>query len=74
MLGGAQWATYMFLLAIEKDGETHYWSGGDVWSVHAEEAARFVTEADADATIDVFKRAGPISLTVHVVPLPEGTD
>ena len=65
----------MFLLAVgAADGELRYWSGGQIWSVHPEEAARFVQEADADATIDVLKNAGEINSTMHAVPMPDGID
>jgi hypothetical protein len=63
----------MYLLAIRNDdGQLHYWTGGIMWSVHPEEAARFVQEADAEATIDVLRRGDPqVRENVHVVPMPE---
>lgn len=61
----------MFLLAIlDDDGVPHYWSGGEIWSIHPEDAARFVQEVDADATIDLFKKAIEVSPTIHVVSVP----
>jgi hypothetical protein len=62
----------MFLLAIlTNERVLQYWNGGDVWSVHPEAGARFVQEADADATIDVLRKAGLINQTIHVVPMGE---
>jgi hypothetical protein len=62
----------MFHLAIlTNEGVLHYWNGGDVWSVHPEAAARFVQQADAEATIDVLRKAGLINQTMHVVRVGE---
>jgi hypothetical protein len=66
-----QKAAHMFLIAI-RDGEEeklHYWSGGEAWSANQEDAARFIQEADANATIDLLKKVIPVSPTVHVVPV-----
>jgi hypothetical protein len=65
----------MFLLVIRAhDGELHYWRGGQLWSVHPEEAVRFIQEADADATINLLKKYGESNPTMHVVPMPGGID
>jgi len=66
----------MFSLAIEgDDGELYYWSGGEIWSVRPEEAARFVQETDAEATIDMLKKPGGIfPRPIYVLRLPEGLD
>ena len=65
----------MFLIAITgPDNETHFWSGGETFSVHAEVAVRFVNEVDAFQTIDIIRKALGISPTARVVPMPEGLD
>jgi len=66
----------MFSLAIEGDDvELYYWSGGEIWSVHLEEAARFVQEIDAEATIEIIKKpGGKFSKPIYVLRLPEGLD
>ena len=64
----------MFIMAIESDdGELYYWSGGEIWSMQPEDAARFVQEADAEATIDILKKPGGKFLQpIYVLRLREG--
>jgi hypothetical protein len=65
----------MFLIAItEKNGAVRYWSGGDMWSETAAEAARFVQEGDASVTIPILATADPTMPAAHVVHLSEGAD
>ncbi len=63
----------MFGLAIfSSERERHYWIGGELWEAHPEEAVRFFSETNAEATIDVLRRAFPtLPPTVRVVALPE---
>lgn len=62
----------MFLIATKSDeGERHYWRGGEIWDVHGPEAVRFNSEADAEATIDLFRSRGSLSPSAHVVSLGE---
>ena len=61
-----------FVIEITNEGgEAHYWIGGEIFSVHGEDAARFMSETDADATIDLFKKTIGISKTARVVDLGE---
>jgi hypothetical protein len=65
----------MFLIArIDEDGKTNYWTGGEIWSVQPEEAARFYGPTEADATIDILKTVFAITKHIQAVPLPEGVD
>jgi hypothetical protein len=65
----------MFLIAITNPGgQIVYWSGGEVFSIHVDEAARFLAEADAFNTIDLIRKAVGISPTATVVPLPDESD
>jgi hypothetical protein len=65
----------MFLIAItEKNGAVRYWSGGDMWSEHAAEAARFVQEVGASMTIPILENADSSMPTARVVHLAEGAD
>jgi len=63
---------YTYSLAIQVEGgKLHYWAGGEVWSMYPEDAARFASMADAEATIEVVKKSDPkLSPTVRVVQLP----
>lgn len=61
-----------YVIAIEADGgEPHYWSGGEIFSDDREEAATFVTEVDADATIDILKEHVGVHPSAHVVDAGE---
>ena len=63
----------MYAVAIlDADAKRHYWAGGEQWSELAQEAARFVTRAHAQATIDILPRVfTTLSPTVHIVDLEE---
>jgi hypothetical protein len=57
-----------YLITIEADGGVpHYWSGGEIFSAEREEAAQFMTEIDADATIDILKEHVGVHPSAHVV-------
>ena len=64
----------MYAVAVlDADARRRYWAGGEEWSDLPEEAARFVTRAHAQATINgvlarVFTTLSP---TVHIVDLEE---
>lgn len=66
----------VFVIAItNEEGEIRYWHGGDIFGKFLDEAARFATFADADATIDLLKQAlgaNRVSSTIRVETMPEG--
>lgn len=54
------------------DGETTYWVGGEVFSVQREDAACYIKEVDAEATIIVLTRAWPqLADPLFVIELPD---
>ena len=62
----------MFSLAIEgDDGELYYWSGGEIWSVRPEEAARFVQETGR-GDHRYAKKAWWYLPAAHLCPSPSG--
>lgn len=62
----------MFGIAIRDiDGVVHYWTGGTIFSVHAEEAVRFHQEIDAETSIPFLKIKGSMRKSAHVAPLPD---
>jgi hypothetical protein len=56
---------------ISDEDEVQYWTGdAEIWNADVEEAAIFSSEANAEAAIEVLKRAIPnLSITVCVVEL-----
>jgi hypothetical protein len=47
-----------------------FWTGGENWSLLPDDAARFVDKVDAEATIDVLRRAiSNLSSKAHAVQL-----
>ena len=64
----------MFGIAIRSDnGELLFWCGGEIFSVHNEEAARIVAELDALNTIPILRKAIGLDDTAHVLPLSDET-
>ena len=64
----------MFGIAIRPDnGELLFWCGGEIFSVHKEEAARIVVELDALNTITILRKAIGLDESAHVLPLPDDT-
>jgi hypothetical protein len=60
------------LAIVGPEDESHYWCGGEIWDADPEEAVVFYDESNAEATIDVLKKAFPdLSSTVHVVSFDE---
>lgn len=59
-----------FVIQIQdNDGTPHYWIGGDICSEYGEDAVRFMSETDAEATIDVLRKAIGLSDTARVIDL-----
>jgi hypothetical protein len=57
-----------FVIQIgNEDEEPRYWIGGEIFSVYGEEAARFVSDTDAEVTIDLFRRAMTLPGAARVV-------
>lgn len=64
----------MFGIAIRSDdGELLFWCGGEIFSVHKEEAARIVAELDALNTIPILRKAIGLDESAHVLPLSDET-
>ena len=62
----------MFGIAIRSDGgELQYWSGGEIFSSHAEEAVQIVNELDALNTIPIIRKAIGLDDSAHVVSLSD---
>lgn len=63
----------MYGIAFEAEGERHYWIGGEIFSVSADDAVRFSDETNADATILILRGAG-FSSQMQTVSVPEEAD
>lgn len=59
----------MYAIASSASGELAYWTGGNIFSVHPEEAARFCKEVDAEDTIPFLLKEGFAS-DIRAVRLP----
>ena len=55
------------------DGELLFWCGGEIFSVHKEEAVRIVVELDALNTIPILRKAIGLDESAHVLPLSDET-
>lgn len=61
-----------FVIKVQKDGNpSTYWIGGDILSEYGDDAARFMSEIDACATIDILKEAIGLHQSARVVDLGE---
>jgi hypothetical protein len=59
------------LIAVKAaDGQTAYWTAGAFWSANPDEAARFRTLADAEATLIVLRASCVIADSAWVTTFP----
>ena len=64
----------MFAIVFtDEEGETRYWTGGEVFSISPAEAVVFQTEVDAGDTLPILRRGMEAGLhqSAEVVPLPD---